>query len=174
MRANVRGNMYRFAKFEIHSSAKTNMPKTRCMQSVIITNLFNTLRLTIEVYFSAAMANQTNKIIAWKLGSTFCAAGHAAVGRDRYIDTDTCAFFEVTTLSNFPERTVIIGCLTRCAAALPPPPHYCGRPWDPAEAAELGPHNARFYYGIVLENGSNVRGVRQHVTFLLLIQSSID
>ena len=46
-----------------------------------------------------------------------------------------------------------------------------GGVWDPAE---LGPHNARFYYGILLENGSNVRGVRQHVTILLMIQSSID
>ena len=35
-----------------------------------------------------------------------------------------------------------------------------------ASPAELGPHNARFYYGIVLENGSNVRGVCQHVTNL--------
>ena len=43
-----------------------------------------------------------------------------------------------------------------------------------ASPAELGPHNARFYYGILLENGSNVRGVRQHVTILLMIQSSID
>ena len=46
-----------------------------------------------------------------------------------------------------------------------------GGVWDPAE---LGPNNARFYYGILLENGSNVRGVLQHVTFLLMIQSSID
>ncbi len=50
-------------------------------------------------------------------------------------------------------------------------PPCVGGVWDPAE---LGPHNARFYYGILLENGSNVRGVRQHVTFLLMIQSSID
>ena len=46
-----------------------------------------------------------------------------------------------------------------------------GGVWDPAE---LGPHNARFYYGIVLENGSNVRGVCKHVTSLLLFQSTID
>jgi hypothetical protein len=166
MRANVRGNMYRFAKFEIHSSAKTNMPKTRCMQSVIIINLFNTLRLAKKGYFSAAIANQTNKFIAWKLGSTFCAAGHAAVGRDRYIDTDTCAFFEVTTLSNFPERTV--------AAA---PPHYCGRrglpSWDTQVDTTATTH--AFTTALYLENGSNIRGLRQHVvTFLLMIQSSID
>jgi hypothetical protein len=37
--------------------------------------------------------------------------------------------------------------------------------------SELGPHNARFYYGIVLENGSNVRGVCQHVTNLLQLNS---
>jgi hypothetical protein len=36
--------------------------------------------------------------------------------------------------------------------------------WDPAE---LGPHNARFYYGIVLGNGSNVRGTGEHVTNVL-------
>ena len=48
---------------------------------------------------------------------------------------------------------------------------FVGGVWDPAE---LGPHNARFYYGIVLENGSNVRGVCQHVTNLLSSQCTID
>ncbi len=43
-----------------------------------------------------------------------------------------------------------------------------------ASPAELGPHNARFYSGIVLENGSNVRGICQHVTNLLLFQCTID
>jgi hypothetical protein len=39
---------------------------------------------------------------------------------------------------------------------------------------ELGPHNALFYYGIVLENGSNFRGDCQHVTNLLSSQCTID
>ena len=43
-----------------------------------------------------------------------------------------------------------------------------------ASPAELGPHNSRFYYDIVLENGSNVRGVCKDVTSLLLFQSTID
>ena len=43
--------------------------------------------------------------------------------------------------------------------------------WDPAE---LGPHNSRVYCDIVVENGSNVRGVCKHVTSLLLFQSTID
>ena len=46
-----------------------------------------------------------------------------------------------------------------------------GGVWDPAE---LGPHNSRVYYDIVVENGSNVRGSNKHVTFLLMIESSID
>ena len=56
----------------------------------------------------------------------------------------------------------------------PPLSHAGGGLGPPWAACELGPHNARFYYGIVLENGSNVRGVCQHVTNLSLYQCTID
>jgi len=63
------------------------------------------------------------------------------------------------------------GCLTHSEGCDRVDSVLLARRVDPAE---LGPHNSRFYYDIVLENGSNGRGVCKHVTSLPSFQSTID